>query len=31
VAEVEMPDDGVLRDFDTPDALAAEPDFAVRG
>ncbi|MFC7551877.1 hypothetical protein ACFQU7_05630 [Pseudoroseomonas wenyumeiae] len=28
VSEVEMPDDAVLRDFDTPDALAAQPDFA---
>ena len=28
VVEVDMPDDSVLRDFDTPDALAAEPDFA---
>ncbi|MBO1074452.1 NTP transferase domain-containing protein [Roseomonas marmotae] len=28
VAEVEMPDDAVLRDFDTPEALAAQPDFA---
>jgi molybdenum cofactor cytidylyltransferase len=28
VSEVEMPDDAVLRDFDTPEALAAQPDFA---
>lgn len=28
VAEVEMADDAVLRDFDTPEALAGEPDFA---
>jgi molybdenum cofactor cytidylyltransferase len=28
VSEVEMPDDAVLRDFDTVEALAAQPDFA---
>jgi molybdenum cofactor cytidylyltransferase len=27
VTEVEMPDDAVLRDFDTVEALAAQPDF----
>ncbi|MBO1080429.1 NTP transferase domain-containing protein [Roseomonas haemaphysalidis] len=30
VAEVEMPDGAVLRDFDTPEALAGEPDYAHR-
>jgi molybdenum cofactor cytidylyltransferase len=27
VAEVEMPDDAVLRDFDTPEALSSAPDL----
>ena len=31
LVEVEMPDDGVLRDFDTAEALKDSPGFGPRG
>ena len=31
LVEVEMPDDGVLRDFDTAEALKDAPGFGPRG